>query len=152
DKDLIAQNQNGAYAPRIAWTHRRTEKEDIYFISNQVDSTRIIQLSLRVAGKIPELYDPVTDEKWEADSWNMRGNRTHLSVKLPANGSLFVLLKDPTTVKRKEKGENWKDFEVYYSIKGEWKVHFHSRYNNFDSTLMWQKLKNWANSEVGQIK
>src|SRR5699024_4778258 len=34
----------------------------------------------------------------------------------------------------------------------DWKVHFNSNYDNFDTTLVWHKLTNWMSSDVDRIK
>ena len=80
----------------LAWTHRRTDTKDLYFVSNQQATSRELTLSLRVEGKVPELYNPVEDSRAEANSWEISNHRTILTVNLPANGSLFVILEKST--------------------------------------------------------
>jgi hypothetical protein len=57
EPDFISTNDKGmwAWVGGIAWTHRSGDGVDIYFVSNQKDSARIVNLSLRVNGKIPEI-------------------------------------------------------------------------------------------------
>ena len=46
----------------IAWTHRRGDLGDIYFIANQKEETRTFTASMRVNGRKPECWNPVTGE------------------------------------------------------------------------------------------
>jgi hypothetical protein len=77
----------------IAWTHRKTNDEDIYFISNQKDSVQEIQLSVRVTGKMPEEWDPVNETIREVRGWKLEKGRTIVSERLEANQSLFIIFR-----------------------------------------------------------
>ena len=44
----------------VAWTHRRTEAADIYYVANQTDRPQTIDARFRVAGKAAELWHPDT--------------------------------------------------------------------------------------------
>ena len=86
-RDLIAR------APNIAYTHRKAGDEDIYFVSNQSDKGATLNVSLRVTGKTPELWDPVTGEMAVAGDWKVKNGRTELAVQLDAFGSVFVVFR-----------------------------------------------------------
>src|SRR5699024_8353484 len=58
ERDLVVKNSMGEYAQDIAWTHRTGREYDIYFISNQRNNRRTVEISLRANGQIPELYNP----------------------------------------------------------------------------------------------
>lgn len=79
----------------VAWTHRRSEEDDtdIYFIANQQDQQREIDLSLRVAGRIPELWNPMTGAIEDAAVWSVEQGRTVLTLTLEANESIFVVFR-----------------------------------------------------------
>ena len=76
----------------VAWTHRRGEEADVYFIANQQDLPRTFTVSLRgvFAGK-PELWNPVNGEMKTASSWNAQNGRTQIDLTLAANESLFII-------------------------------------------------------------
>ena len=46
----------------IAWTHRCGELGELYFVANQKDETRTFTASMRINGKKPECWNPVTGE------------------------------------------------------------------------------------------
>lgn len=90
EKDLIAPED-------IAWTHRRSERTDIYFISNQENKSRDITVSLRISGRYPEIWNPVDGEISEPVSWKTSGKRTEVSLNLAPFQSLFIVFQKETT-------------------------------------------------------
>lgn len=79
----------------IAWTHRRGDEAEVYFISNQQDEARTLTVSLRVSGKKPELWNPLTGEITEEVSYVQENGRTVVPLSLAAAESVFIVLKDP---------------------------------------------------------
>ena len=79
----------------VAWTHRRSERDDtdIYFISNQADSLRTFTASLRVAGRLPELWNPMTGAIADATEWTVQEGRTEVKLTLAPYESTFVVLR-----------------------------------------------------------
>ncbi len=73
----------------IAYTHRATADQDIYFLANQMDKEREITASFRSTGRIPYIYDPVTDEVTQVD-YSEENGRTKVTFTMPAFGSLFI--------------------------------------------------------------
>lgn len=80
----------------IAWTHRAGEEMDIYFISNQKEENRKLNISLRCAGKQPELWDPVTGEIKDIEKWRFENGRTHIHLELFPHQSVFIVFRNPT--------------------------------------------------------
>lgn len=89
----------------VAWTHRQGKEADIYFISNQLEKARSFTVSLRVSGREPELWNPLTGEILEAAHWKVVNSRTNLKVDLAANGSVFIVLPVKETSTRKVQKE-----------------------------------------------
>ena len=79
----------------IAWTHRRDEAEnvDIYFLANPTPEARDFTVSLRTAGRVPELWDAQTGEIADAAGWRVTDGRTEVPVRLTADGSVFVVFR-----------------------------------------------------------
>ncbi len=80
---------------QIAWAHRRSEEAntDIYFLSNQLDKARRLTASLRVTGRVPELWNPMTGEISDAASWRTADGRTEVDLSLEAGESIFVVFR-----------------------------------------------------------
>lgn len=71
----------------MAYTHRSAEDGEIYFLSNQLDESRVITATFRdVAARTPYIYNAVDNTIRPAvmDGFS-------INVMLPANGSCFVL-------------------------------------------------------------
>lgn len=135
----------------FAWNHRSTDGEEIYFISNQQEVEREVSVSLRVAGKIPFLYNPVTDETRQFEKWKIEDGRTVFPVKFDQNASLFILFKDKTPL-RKMEGRNWTSFEVKKELDENWKIQFDTDFNGPSRVISIKKLFDWSSSENDSIK
>ncbi|MDO4758349.1 MAG: glycosyl hydrolase [Rikenellaceae bacterium] len=79
----------------IAWCHRQKgdENTDIYFLANQSAEKRSFTASLRVAGRVPELWNPLTGEIVDAATWRVVEGRTEVDLTLEGYGSIFVVLR-----------------------------------------------------------
>lgn len=79
----------------VAWTHRRDAERDtdIYFLSNQRQELRHLTASLRVSGRVPELWNPMTGEIRDAVSWREGAGRTEVDLTLDGGESLFVVFR-----------------------------------------------------------
>jgi len=73
----------------IVYTHRSAPGLDIYFVSNQSNIPLSLELSLRVTGREPEIWDPVTGDIGVATAWDDTNGRTLLRAYMAAHGSFF---------------------------------------------------------------
>jgi hypothetical protein len=79
----------------VRYVHRATKDADIYFLSNQDDKPVRLTADFRVAGRRPELWDPIWGRIVPAAAYRIQGNRTTLDLALPPVGSLFVVFRAP---------------------------------------------------------
>jgi hypothetical protein len=90
----------------LDYIHRTSPLADIYFVPNQSDNWLRADCVFRVAGRRPEIWDPVTGEHWEATDW--RGDappsegrgmvslgRTILPLVFAPRQSWFVVFRKP---------------------------------------------------------
>ena len=54
---------------KLMWIHRKDKEEHYYFISNQSSDKKEIQLSFRIVGLLPELWNPETGSMFNAPVW-----------------------------------------------------------------------------------
>lgn len=85
---LTAKNQ-------IAWTHRKEGNTDIYFLSNQVEKEITAEIAFNQQGKQPWIIDPRAGTYFKARYGSVKGNKTHILLLLPPNGSAFVVFDEP---------------------------------------------------------
>ncbi|WP_428940853.1 glycosyl hydrolase [Fontivita pretiosa] len=150
-RDFIAVDPDtGQPASGIAWTHRAAPGLDIYFICNQQELTRTIEVSLRVAGRVPELWDPLSGESRPAGQWRIESGRTVLPLRFWANGSIFVVLRQPTDRTSCQDGSNFSDPRELAEVPGPWRVTFEPSRGGPEDPVIFQKLQSWsARSEKG---
>lgn len=143
-KDVIVNNESGHSAKNIAWTHRTAPGLDIYFISNQTDSNKTIELSLRVSGRVPELWDAVSATIANAKEWKIVNGRTILPVQLAANGSIFIVLGKATASKQSNIGKNWMTTGIVQTLNEPWQVKFDSSAGGPSKPVIFTTLSDWS--------
>ena len=147
---IIKDNLNQEDANEIAFTHRKDSLCDIYFLSNQSAVKKELQLSLRVSGRIPELWDPVSGNITAVSNWNMVQDRTVLTISLEANGSVFVVLRKPALVSsRHSVPQTLKKVE---EIDGNWTLQFDSLKGGPSQPVNYKQLQSWSVSEDAAIR
>ncbi|UOQ67991.1 glycosyl hydrolase [Hymenobacter volaticus] len=143
-RDVVATSASGQRARGIAWNHRTDAQFDIYFISNQLDSLQTINLSVRVAGRQPELWNPVTGETRLAQDWQLENGRTRLPLRLNRNESMFVVFREPTTQQAAHTGRNWTDLELQQTLSGPWQVSFDAKAGGPAQPVVFHDLTDWS--------
>jgi hypothetical protein len=123
-RDIVFTGNNGQPVDKIAWTHRREGETDVYFISNQLEQERNIHISMRVTGRLPELWDAVTGETKVAGEWWQQNGRTVVPVQLPENGSLFIVLRRKTNNTSGRPANKRVQQRVVQTIGSEWQLQF----------------------------
>lgn len=88
-----------AVPENIAWIHRRNSADnvDLYFISNQEEQPRELTASFRIAGRVPELWNPMTGEIDKNLDWTSADGRTDVRLSLDGAESAFIVFREPTT-------------------------------------------------------
>lgn len=154
EKDLIAL-ENGKSANDIAWTHRRGDDFDIYFISNQQDKARYIDVSLRMIDRQPTLCDAVSGDLQKNVSWESNGKRTRIYYKLPANGSLFIVAEKVTGKTYYRDPSLTIQFDKAYDqlrINKGWRINFDKNGANNPFEIVADSLFDWSRSSDRDIK
>lgn len=149
DRDFIASEHTGAYAEKIAYQHRKTESADIYFIANQTDRPRELQVSMRVKGRCPQLWYPVSGEIRRRVEWSEIGGRTEMPLRLAPYESLFVVLQDAEH-NESMPGANWVDTNPLHPIVDPWSVSFGTAVES--DTTIFPQLSDWSMQEDSRIK
>ncbi len=140
----------------VAWTHRRGKEADVYFISNQLAKERSFKVSLRIAGKRPELWNPVTGTITRNIAWRQLDGRTEVSLNLAAGESVFIVLHERVNFLKKEsplkkaidKKNNVKASTPIELDNKVWTVTFPS----INEVLTKDSLFDWAKSENDKVR
>ncbi len=130
----------------IAWTHRRGEEADIYFIANQQEKERTFVASLRVVAGRPELWNPVNGEIKKAISWKQENGRTSVPVKLAANESVFIVIPRVASQITENVAE---EVEILSTpVLAKWEVSFPA----VGKTIVRDNLFDWSEEEDAMIR
>ena len=81
----------------VLFIHRATDEGDIYFISNQSENPVDINPSFRVAGKLPELWNPLTAEIRLLPEFTCADGVTTVPVRLEGFESSFIIFRKKGT-------------------------------------------------------
>lgn len=150
-RDVLFTDSSSQNAQNIAWTHRRDGDTDIYFIANQQNIQRDVTASFRSLFKVPELYDPVTDELTDAQEWRVRGDRMQLTLRLEPNASFFIIFRKSTR-QPQQAGKNWSDLQPIKTVDGSWQVQFDPNYGGPRQPQVFAQLTDWSQSPDSSIR
>ena len=80
----------------LAYLHRKTDKTDLYFISNQTDRNETLECFLRAGNKQPELWYSENGSIKKAGQYEVINGRVKMPLMLDPYGSVFVVFREKT--------------------------------------------------------
>jgi hypothetical protein len=140
---------NGA-KNKILYRHRQIQSTnnqlpvtDIYWLDNRSDNPTDAEVSFRVSGKVPELWNAQTG-KTEKVGFEIKNGRTIVPLKFESWEAYFIVFKDKTSntsVAIAPKTES-----ILTTISGNWKVSFN------DKKIEMSNLASWSDNTDVDIK
>ena len=81
--------------PNVLYVHRvdKTSTSDIYFVSNQTRSSRVVECTFRVDGKAPELWFPDSGKIENPALYTTKNGTTTMPIHFDPVGSVFVIFR-----------------------------------------------------------
>jgi hypothetical protein len=152
EQDVYFPKLSRADSETIAWTHRKSQSEEIYFLSNQKEQKRSFEASFRLSGKIPKLYNPVTDKTTILSNWKIENGRTIIPIVLEANESCFIIFKEETKETYLNKKQNYPELETVQTLDENWELQFDTEFKGPKEIIKTNKLFDWSTSDNNQIK
>jgi hypothetical protein len=131
----------------ISWIHRRSGDMDIYFIVNRTDRELRTDVRFRVAGKVAEIWDPVTGHT-NLVSYSSETKTTIVPLQLSERQSLFVILRNQSTGSGSIPP---KVLTQLSAIEGPWEITFPAGLGAPDKLSM-PKLESWTKNIDQGIK
>ncbi|MEY3896320.1 MAG: hypothetical protein RLZZ214_1840 [Verrucomicrobiota bacterium] len=126
------------------WIHRRDGEADIYFLSNPSKVAIQSDVTFRIHGRQPELWNPLTGERLDATSFRQENGRTILPISLDPHGSIFVIFRKPISAHAMG---NAPDNEAHLSetarIAGPWNVAFDPAWGG-PASIRFDVLEDWT--------
>ncbi len=119
-------------APALRYTHRHLEDGDIYFISNRQAAAMELQVSLRITGRVPELWHADTG-RIEAVSYSQKDGRTAVPLALGPSEAVFVVFRRVADSPTRQIPSSIRT--TLATLDGEWQQQFadHSRHASLTS-------------------
>ncbi len=99
-KNLSAQTPDVAWDAargKINWIHRRNEQMDWYFVASPDEMPKRFEVSFRLTGRRPELWNPETGEIRAVETYAVRNGQTIVPITFGPCGSWFVVFRTPET-------------------------------------------------------
>ena len=129
----------------LDYIHRAAGDCEIYFVANRLGRWEEADCTFRVAGKAPELWDPVSGTIHTAAAYSQTDGRTTLPLQFAPYGSMFVVFRKPLApAANVALGRNFPTFSTPHEISGPWAVHFDPKWGGpelaeFDHLIDWTK-------------
>ena len=133
---------------KILYVHRQTATEDIYWLNNRSENANDAEISFRVSGKTPELWNPQTGTT-EKVSYQIKDGRTIVPLHFDSWDAYFIIFKDNTTANSFTKPVLTE--KQVLTISTPWKVNFQEG-RGAPTSATFDKLTSWTENTEGGIK
>ena len=130
------------------YIHRHIDDGEVYFVSSRAQKPVDATLSFRITGKVPEIWDAVTGKVSPA-SYSIADGRTSVTLPFPANGSTFVVFREPAKAMARKLPPLVK--KPVLSLNGDWTVAFQPD-RGAPAKIAEQSLASWSKSEDPGVK
>jgi hypothetical protein len=131
-------------------THRKTGDKDIYFVTNQSDEKQDVEVSFRVKGKQPELWDATNGTTRKLPFYTRTQNMTNVPLHFEPAQSFFIVFSDDEGASKG--GENFPTGTVVEEIKKPWTVSFDAARRGAAKEVTFPMLQDWAIHANDSIK
>lgn len=151
-RDFTVQEGEVDLARKMAWNHRSDGEREIYFVANQEERERDLKLRFRVKNKIPQIYNPQTNETIPCLDWQANDEFIEIPYLLDANESVFVIFSENAKDERIENVSNKQKLRVVQTLEGEWTLNFDPEFGGSSETIVFPKLIDWTMHSDDKIR
>jgi hypothetical protein len=136
--------EQDAQPDKFDYIHRASGGTDIYFVINRSSRTETADLTFRVSGKQPEIWNTVTGEMRDAEAFRQANKCTTLPLKLAPFESCFIVFRKPVSVDAMGRSQqNFPDVKDSDELSGPWMVKFDPVWGG-PGDVEFQQLENWT--------
>ena len=134
------------------YIHRTSADADIYFVSNRKNQPATQNISFRVTGRQPEIFDPVSGVIRSAKAFRQADGCTTLPLEFDRFGSYFVVFRKPiANAVAGEAESNFPKLVQAQNLDGPWHVAFDSAWGG-PTTAEFLELADWTQRPDAVIK
>ncbi|MDD4968828.1 MAG: glycosyl hydrolase [Paludibacter sp.] len=145
DLSFYGVTQDVIVPENIAWTHRTGNEGDVYFISNQENKERQIEVTLRCSKKVPSQWNPVNGDISYLENLKVTDKGTNFMLTLAPFESTFIVF-----FNRDIKSNRFVQLPPIDSLKinSDWEIEFVKNQQH----LVAKKLFDWSKQDNPLIK
>jgi hypothetical protein len=136
--------------PALDWIHRSAGDAEIYFVANQKEAPLAADCTFRVAGKAPELWNPVTGEIRALPGFKIADGRTTIPLEFAPYGSWFVVFRRPPA-QSAGTGKKFPGFTEVQTLTGPWQVSFDPKWGG-PAKIEFSELVDWTKRPESGIR
>ncbi len=140
----------GGGKPSLRFIHRQVDGAELYFVSHRGSHTATLPCAFRVAGRQPELWDPVSGAMRDLPEYSMELGRTVVPLRFEPEQSYFIVFRKPLR-RQAGKGVNFAEVKPIAELAGPWEVHFDPRWGGPDHTVF-DALESWTQRAEAGVK
>jgi len=134
------------------YIHYQIDEMDVYFVCNQTEQTEDVLCRFRVAGKTPELWDPVTGQTRRQVAFTDSNGQTEIPLRFGPYGSVFIVFTNEEPEPSATKNiVNYTDCVPVMTITGPWQVRFDPKWGAPEK-VTFDKLTSWTQHSEPGIK
>jgi len=135
----------------VDYLHRRAGETDVYFVANRGESAETVTCTFRVAGKAPELWNPVSGDRRFASAYTETDGRASLPLEFAPCGSWFVVFREPAEKHAATAQTNATRHSTLRQLAGPWEVTFDPRWGG-PGAVEFAELVSWPKREEPGIR
>ena len=135
----------------IRYTHRTTQTEEIYFVSNRTDKNILTECTFRISNKVPELWNPMNGEIYRLTKYTTSNNVTTIPLQFEGNEAYFIVFKQKQKTTPDIKKFNYSSYATLDTLKGAWNVSFDTKWGG-PKSIVFKQLTDWTQNENEGIK
>ena len=136
----------------VRYTHRTTNKQEIYFVSNRSGEAIKADCTFRASKSKPQLWNPVTGQSRALPQYKTENNLTTIPMEFQAHESFFVIFPRKVSKLPAIAGSvNFPKASPIATLEGPWQVSFDSKWGGPEK-VTFDKLYDWTKSQDGGIK
>ena len=138
----------------LAYIHRRMPGKDWYFVSNQAGRPRKENCTFRLAGRKPELWDPLTGENRNLPAFRELAGRTIVPLEFAAGQSYFLVFRQAGVTESSALGprQNFEALKMIRELTGPWEVSFDPHWGGPRGPIRFDVLTDWTSRQEEGIK
>jgi alpha-L-rhamnosidase len=128
----------------FGYIHHRWKEEDYYFVSSRQQKPCNAAITLRVSGRLPEFWDPVTGNIQPAVAYTQSNGTTTIPVSFAPYGAWFIVFRKPVpTTQSGQASTNTLTWLPADTLRGPWELHFEERWGG-PASVVFPALSSWT--------